>query len=233
MVWTWRVANLPAGVTRATPPWTRWRRPESSARQRRAVAASSALGRMRRPQATTVSAPSTKAPGWRRAMARALAAARRRACCAGSSFFSGVSSSAAASTRSGASATWRSSARRRGDAEARTRRWGAATGICGGDMPRPRLLEAEGDTAFGEVVGRHLDIDLVAGKDANAVLAHLARGMCEHLVVVVELDAKHRVRQQLRDRAGEFYEIFLRHPAPGVFPHLPGNQRATKSPNTS
>src|SRR6266481_303388 len=198
------------------PPWTRWRRPESKVRQHRAVAASSALGRMRRPQATTVSAPSTKAPGWRVATARALAAARRIACCAGSSSLSGVSSSAAGSMSSGSSATCRNSSRRRGDAEARTRRWEGAADRFGGDMPRPLLLEAEGDTALGEVVGRHLDINLVAGKHANAVLAHLARGVREHLVVIVELDAKHRVRQQLGDRAGEFYEIFLRHPAPVI-----------------
>src|SRR5216683_4649870 len=218
MVWTWRVASLPSGVTRAIPPWTRWRRPESKARQRRAVAASSALGSMRRPQATTVSAPSTNASGWRAATARALAAARRIAWSAGSSCLSGVSSRAAGSTASGSRATWRNSSRRRGEAEARTRRCEGATGRFGGDMPRRRLLEAEGDTAFGEVVGRHLDIDLVAGKDADAILAHLARGVREHLVVVVQLDAKHRVGQQLRDRAGEFYQILFRHPAPIIFP---------------
>src|SRR6266851_4372222 len=216
MVWTWRVASLPSGVTRAIPPWTRWRRPESKARQRRAVAASSALGRMRRPQATTVSAPSTKAPGWRAATARALAAASRVACCAGSSPLSAVSLSSAGSTRSGSRATWRNRSRRRGEDEARTRGWLRAAGRIGGDMPRQRLLEAKGDTALGEVVRRHLDIDLVTGKHANAVLAHLARGVREHLVIVVELDAKHRVRQQFGDRAGKFYEIFFRHPAPVI-----------------
>ena len=56
---------------------------------------------MRRPQATTVSAPSTKASGWRAATARAFAAARRSAWRAGSSCASGRSSISAGSTLSG------------------------------------------------------------------------------------------------------------------------------------
>src|SRR3954453_16009938 len=41
---------------------------------------------------------------------------------------------------------------------------------------------AEGDAAAGQVVGRELDLDAVAGKDADLVLAHLpeiaARTVC-------------------------------------------------------
>ena len=86
--------------------------PTAASRQARASAAVAALGRMRRPQATTVSAPSTKAPAMARAPPpRALAAASRSACCAGSSPGSGVSSISAGSTTSGAERDLRAEAR--------------------------------------------------------------------------------------------------------------------------
>ena len=50
----------PSGASTHTAPWTRWRRPDRRRRQRRASASATALGRIRRPQATTVSAASTK-----------------------------------------------------------------------------------------------------------------------------------------------------------------------------
>src|SRR6185437_12438378 len=169
---------------------------------------------MRRPQATTVSAASTKASEWRAATARAFAAARRLACGAGSSARRGVSSRSAGSTRSGARPIWRRRSSRRGEAEARTSRGGNTPGGAGVAMPPAALLEAEGDTALAEVVGRHLDIDAIAGEHADAVLPHLARGMRQDLVIVVELDAEMRVRQQLHHRAGEFDEILFRHLRP-------------------
>src|SRR5262249_21371624 len=41
------------------------------------------------------------------------------------------------------------------------------------------VLVAEVDAPLGQVVGRHLDGDAVAGQDADAVLLHLARGVGE------------------------------------------------------
>jgi hypothetical protein len=35
-------------------------------------------------------------------------------------------------------------------------------------LEKARLFESVGDTTFGEIVGSHLDQDLVAGKDADA-----------------------------------------------------------------
>ena len=47
-----------------------------------------------------------------------------------------------------------------------------------GSIPKPSgLLEPVGDAAFAEIIGRHLDQDLVAGQHANPVLAHAAGGM--------------------------------------------------------
>src|SRR5579883_2422361 len=74
-----------------------------------------------------------------------------------------------------------------------------------------RLFEAEGDAPLGEVVGRHLDIDAVACEDPDPVLAHLARGMGQDLMLVIELHAKHRVRQKLRHGTRDFDQVFLRH----------------------
>src|SRR5215469_12933287 len=158
---------------------------------------------MRRPQATTVSAPSTKAPDSRFAIARAFSSASRTACAAGVSSWRGVSPSAGGTTTSGSSPICTKSAARRGDADASTRR---ELVTC-----LTRLLEAEGDPALGQVVRRHLDIDPVAGEDTDAVLAHLARRMREDDVVVVELDPEHRVGQELGHRSREFDQLFFRH----------------------
>ena len=46
----------------------------------------------------------------------------------------------------------------------------AHPGPSAGAGSRPFLLEAVGDAALGQVVGRHLDQDLVASEHANAVL---------------------------------------------------------------
>jgi hypothetical protein len=46
--------------------------------------------------------------------------------------------------------------------------------------------EPVGDPALGQVVGRHFDEHFVAGQHADSVLAHLAGGMAEDLVTVLE-----------------------------------------------
>src|ERR1700691_191574 len=118
-----------------------------------------ALGSIRLPQATTVSAARIMAPGPDQLSAArpALRRARRNACTRGSSALSGVSSISAGQTASGVMPTWASSASRLGLALART-----SSG----------LFEAIGDAPLGKVIRRHLDEYLVAGQHANAVLAH-------------------------------------------------------------
>jgi hypothetical protein len=54
----------------------------------------------------------------------------------------------------------------------------------------PRLFEAVGDAALGQIVRRHLDKHLVAGQHADTVLAHPARGVRDDLMLVFELDPK-------------------------------------------
>src|SRR5690606_31700882 len=63
----------------------------------------------------------------------------------------------------------------------------------------------------GEVVGRHLDRDLVSGQHPDPVLAHASGSVRQDLVFVLELDAKHRVGKHLGHGATELDQIFLRH----------------------
>src|SRR6201999_2454440 len=87
--------------------------------------------------------------------------------------------------------------------------------LVGGSCPpstwADALLEAECDAALGEVVGRHFHIHAVSGEDANPVLAHLAGGMRQILVLVVELNPEHCVGQEFMDRPRELDQIFFRH----------------------
>src|SRR6185312_7977742 len=138
---------------------------------------------MRRPQATTVSAASTSAPGSCFPTAAAFSIAVRSAYSRGNSCFSGVSSTSAATMRAGTIPACASSAARLGLALARTSGWGCAAAT----RVALRLFETVGDAALGQVIGRHLDQNLVADQHADAVLAHFARGMGDDLMFVLEL----------------------------------------------
>src|SRR5580658_4135836 len=61
----------------------------------------------------------------------------------------------------------------------------------------PRSLVPVGDPSPAQVVRGDLDLDAIAGKYADAVHAHLARTVREHLVAVFELDPEHGVRERL------------------------------------
>src|SRR3954453_15515168 len=65
------------------------------------------------------------------------------------------------------------------------------------------------DPAAAQVVRGELDADAVARVHANPEAAHLARGVPERLVTVVELDAEHPVPQRLDDLAGHLDLLFF------------------------
>ena len=67
------------------------------------------------------------------------------------------------------------------------------------DAVPPDLLVAVRDPAAIEVVGRQLDLHLVAGKDADVVAPHLSGDVAEDLMVVLELDPEHGVGESLED----------------------------------
>jgi hypothetical protein len=72
-----------------------------------------------------------------------------------------------------------------------------------------RLAVAVDDAAALEVVRRELDPDPVARIDADPVAAHLACGVAERLVTVVERDAELAVPKRLDDLAFELDLLFL------------------------
>src|SRR5579864_4816715 len=55
------------------------------------------------------------------------------------------------------------------------------------------------DAAARQVVGRELDADPVARRDAYEVAAHTAGGVGDELMTALDLHLEHRVRQCLRD----------------------------------
>src|SRR6476619_712059 len=109
-------------------------------------------------------------------------------------------------TASGTTPSRASNSSRRGLWEARIRR-----------MTRcPSLFEAIGNPTLGQIIRGQLDEHLVAGQHANPVLAHLAGGVAEDFVAVLELHAEHGVGQQLDHLPAHLEEFFLGHPNPWV-----------------
>ena len=70
-----------------------------------------------------------------------------------------------------------------------------------------RSLASPVDSAPGDVVGRHLDRDLVAGQDADEIHAQLSGNVRQDLVAVLKFDLKHGVRIGFNDCAFHFNYI--------------------------
>src|SRR5690606_27730513 len=154
---------------------------------------------------TTVSAASTSSSR-AGAAASALPRARRSAVWRGNSPRTGISLISVGRTPSGLTPACASRSSRRGLAEARISRNGT-----GAPRPADGPLEAIVDTSLGQVVGRHLHLDLVAGQHADAVLAHLAGSMGNDDMAVLELHPESRVGKQLGHDTGKFKKLFLGH----------------------
>src|SRR5215468_5987225 len=71
------------------------------------------------------------------------------------------------------------------------------------------LSVSVGDSSASEVVGRQLDLDLVAGEDADVVLAHLPGDGREDRMPAVDLNPKHRAREGLGDLAFDLDLLFF------------------------
>src|SRR5262249_17868818 len=123
-----------------------------------------------------------------------------------------ASSISAGSTASGVTPIWASRARRLGLALASTSR-GAARAVTEAPPGASPLLEPVGDATPGQVVGGHLAQHPVPRPHPAAVVAHLAGGVGDDLVLVVEFHAEGGVGQQLADRARELQQLFFRHSA--------------------
>jgi hypothetical protein len=71
------------------------------------------------------------------------------------------------------------------------------------------LLVPVNDPAAREVIRRKLDRDAIPGQNADEILAHFAGDVGQHLMLVLELDAKHRVRKGLNDGCHHFNGVFF------------------------
>jgi hypothetical protein len=80
----------------------------------------------------------------------------------------------------------------------------AATGVA-------TLLLAKNDSRLGQIVGRELDLDLVAGNDANEMLAHFSGNVGEDIALPGKIDPKHCARQHLRNDSFGDDLFFFRH----------------------
>src|SRR5580698_7470096 len=66
------------------------------------------------------------------------------------------------------------------------------------------LLVAIYDSAARQIVGRKLHRHTISRQNTNKILAHLPGNMGQHLVLVFQLHAKHRVRQRLDHGSHDF-----------------------------
>jgi hypothetical protein len=70
---------------------------------------------------------------------------------------------------------------------------------------------AERDPSLAQVIRRDLQRHLVAGDDADVVLAHLARGVGDEIVPVVQANAVAGVGKYVCHDAVHFEHFFLGH----------------------
>src|SRR5580658_609271 len=73
---------------------------------------------------------------------------------------------------------------------------------------RAVLLVTVNDSAPRQIVRRKLDRHAISRQNTNKVFAHLPGNMGQHLVLVLQLHAKHRVRQRL-DHGGHDFDGVL------------------------
>lgn len=74
----------------------------------------------------------------------------------------------------------------------------------------PGCSFAEDDPAFGQIVGRHLDMYAVSNDRFDTIATHLACSVADQTMLIVERDAKAAIGQDLVDLALHRYELFLR-----------------------
>ena len=70
---------------------------------------------------------------------------------------------------------------------------------------------AEGDPAFGQIVGGQLHGDLVPGKNTKAITAEAAGQVRQHHAVMLQLDTEQSTGKFLKYRSSYFNAIFFAH----------------------
>ena len=67
------------------------------------------------------------------------------------------------------------------------------------------------DPTFAQIVWSHLDSDLVTGKNANVVLAHLAGYMSRYDMSVFQFHSEHGIWKGIYNHAFHLYGFFFSH----------------------
>src|SRR5580658_4848382 len=78
------------------------------------------------------------------------------------------------------------------------------------DLPRQNLLVTIHNPAARQIVRRELHRYFVSRQNPDEILSHLAGNVCQHLMLVLELHAKHRIWQRLNHRGHYFYGVLFR-----------------------
>jgi hypothetical protein len=73
-----------------------------------------------------------------------------------------------------------------------------------------------------QIIGRQFNQNPITRKNSDEMLAHFARDVGQHLMLVIlKLYPKHCIRQRLEDLSHDLYRLFLRHTDTGaLFPTL-------------
>ena len=73
------------------------------------------------------------------------------------------------------------------------------------------LLGTPSDSALCQIVGRHLDCNMVTGDDSDIVRSQLAGNMRKDYMTVAQFNLEHCIRQGINDHALYFNYILFRH----------------------
>jgi hypothetical protein len=93
-------------------------------------------------------------------------------------------------------------------------------------------LTAVCDPAAGEIVGRELDVDVVAGRDADAKATQPAGKAGEDRVAVLELDLERRTGKRFDDAADKAQRIFFDDGSEGLAALFAAAPPSTRRRNT-
>ena len=73
------------------------------------------------------------------------------------------------------------------------------------------LAGTVGDSALGQVIRGHFDLNLVPGQYPDVVFAHLAGNMCHHYMAVFQFDLERCIGKGVDHLAFKLNTVFFRH----------------------
>ena len=94
------------------------------------------------------------------------------------------------------------------------------------------LLAAPGDAAAGQVIGRHLNRDFVAGQDLDIVHPELAGNVSQDGMAAADINLEHGIGQRFNYGALKFDHIIFcqENPSSARLPRRPGRNYTARAP---